>query len=323
MVKISIIVAVYNIESYIDKCLASLVNQTLKDIQIIVVNDGSQDNSGKIIEAYQTKYREKILYIEKANGGLSDARNAGIHHATGEYIGCVDGDDYINPAMYEKMYNEAQKENADLVECDFFYVYPHKLKQKTGELYKLKDILIKARCNAWNKIIKREIIEKSAIRYPVSLRYEDVEYFCKIVPYIKRIGLVREPLYHYIQRETSITHIQNEKTRDIFKILDHVFEYYKQKGFYTEYEKQLEYLFIKILLGGSFFRIIKIGDTSLRKAVLEENWQFLNQHFPDWNKNSILQHRKTAKDTYFRTINRFTYTIYAKLFGMITKGALF
>ena len=105
--KVSVIVPVYNVENYLEKCLTSLVNQTLKDIEIIVVNDGSTDNSQKIIDRYEKKYSNVKAYVKK-NGGVSDARNYGINKAKGKYIAFVDGDDYVDEMMYEKMYKKAE-----------------------------------------------------------------------------------------------------------------------------------------------------------------------------------------------------------------------
>ena len=116
MPKVSVIVPVYNVEKYIDKCLKSLVNQTLSDIEIIVVNDGSTDNSETIIKQYLEKYQNKIKYVIKQNGGLSDARNYGMKFATGEYIAFLDSDDYVDNTIYEKMYNKATEEQCDFVE---------------------------------------------------------------------------------------------------------------------------------------------------------------------------------------------------------------
>ena len=100
MPKVSVIVPFYNVEGYIEKCLDTLVNQTLEDIEIIIVNDGSTDNSKEIIEKYKKQYNDKIIYLEKQNGGLSDARNYGIPYAKGEYIAFLDSDDYVNIKMY-------------------------------------------------------------------------------------------------------------------------------------------------------------------------------------------------------------------------------
>ena len=107
MAKVSVIVPIYNVEKYLPKCLDSLVNQTLDDIEIILVNDGSLDDSRKIAKEYSEKYKDKIIYLEKENGGLSDARNYGIPYATGEYIAFLDSDDYIDIDAYKQMYEKA------------------------------------------------------------------------------------------------------------------------------------------------------------------------------------------------------------------------
>ena len=108
MVKVSVIVPVYNVEKYLSNCLDTLVNQTLKDIEIIVVNDGATDSSPEIIEEYAAKYTN-IIALNKPNGGLSDARNYGLPYAKGEYIGYVDSDDYVDYDMYERLYNKAKE----------------------------------------------------------------------------------------------------------------------------------------------------------------------------------------------------------------------
>ena len=128
MPKVSVIVPVYNVEEYLERCLDSLVNQTLKDIEIIIVNDGSTDGSKEIIQKYLNKYKN-IVYLEKENGGLSSARNYGIPYAKGEYIGFVDSDDYVEITMYENMYNKAIEEKSDMVECDFIWEYPNKKRE--------------------------------------------------------------------------------------------------------------------------------------------------------------------------------------------------
>ena len=116
--KISVIVPVYNVENYLEKCLNSLVNQNLQEIEILVINDGSTDNSQKIIEVFQSKFPQKIKTFAKENGGLSDARNYGIDRATGEFLAFVDSDDYVSTTMMEEMYNLAKKHEAEIVICN-------------------------------------------------------------------------------------------------------------------------------------------------------------------------------------------------------------
>ena len=121
MPKVSIVVPIYNVEKYLEQCIDSIINQTLKEIEIILVDDGSPDNCPQICDDY-VKKDSRIKVVHKTNGGLSSARNAGIEIATGDYIGFVDSDDYIELDMYEKMYNIAIENNVDFVMSDYYSV---------------------------------------------------------------------------------------------------------------------------------------------------------------------------------------------------------
>ena len=272
MPKLSIIVPVYNVEKYIDKCIESLVNQTLQEIEIIIVNDGSQDRSEEKIENFVKKYPTKIKYLEKKNGGLSSARNLGLNYATGEYIAFLDSDDYVEKNMYEEMYKLAKKENSDIVECDFIWEweYGKKVFDKRKEYqYPDKDkrqIMKKPRVVVWNKIYKREIINKT--RFSEGLIYEDLEFFYKIVPYLKNISYIDKYFVHYIQRKNSISNTQTEKIKDIFDILDNIFDYYVENNLYNQYKKELKYMSRRILLGSSMKRILKIKDFHLKLKLI-------------------------------------------------------
>lgn len=318
MPKVSIIVPVYNVEDYLIRCLDSLVNQTLQDIEIIAVNDGSTDHSGELLQIYQKKYPEKIKVLEKKNGGLSDARNYGIPHATGEYIAFLDSDDYVEFDMYERMYKKAKEEDSDMVECDFIWEYPDRKKIDTGLVYhNKKDMIIYARVVAWNKLIKRSVLDVAKVEYPKGLRYEDVEFFYKMVPYYNKVSFIKEPFVHYIQRDSSISNSQNERTKEIFNVLDNVIEYYKEKKLFDEYKVELEYTYTRLLLCSSFFRMIKIDDNDIRKELLKQTWEKLNNIFPDWKKNSILKHDRSKKNLYLKTVNKYTYKVYCKIFRAI------
>ena len=270
MPKISIIVPVYNVEIYIDKCLKTLTEQTLRDIEIIIVNDGSLDKSEEIIEKYVKENPTKIKYYEKENGGLSSARNYGLEYATGEYIAFLDSDDYVETNMYEEMYNLAKKENADMVECDFIWEweYGKKIFDKRREYKTKEEMMKKPRVVAWNKIYKRKIINKYKIRFPEGLIYEDMEFFYKLLPHLNKISYINKYFVHYTQREDSITNKQTQKVEDIFKILDSIFDYYIDQNLYNKYKKELKYMSRRILLGSSLKRIIKIKDSHLRRKML-------------------------------------------------------
>ena len=279
MPKISIIVPVYNVEKYIDKCLKSLTLQTLQGIEIIIVNDGSLDRSIDIIEKYVKENPTKIKYYEKKNGGLSSARNYGIEYATGEYIAFLDSDDYIEINMYEEMYNLAKKENADMVECDFIWEweYGKKVYDKRREYKTKEDMMKKPRVVAWNKIYKREILNKNKIRFPEGLIYEDMEFFYKLLPHLNKISYINKYFVHYIQRKDSISNKQTKKIEDIFKILDNIFDYYKEQNLYNQYEKELKYMKKRILFGSSLKRILKIKDARNKKKNDSKNSNLFNE----------------------------------------------
>lgn len=317
MPKVSVVVPIYNVEKYIKKCMDSLVNQTLQEIQIIFVNDGSTDESGNIAKEYASKYPNKIIYLEKENGGLSDARNFGMRYAEGEYIAFLDSDDYVENTMYEEMYNKALQENSDYVECDFLWEYPDKTKKDKRNSYNnKKEMLTNVRVVAWNKLIKREILEKNNISFPKGLRYEDIEFTYKLIPYLNKVSYVDKEFVHYVQRNNSIANVQNERTAEIFTIFDNIIKYYQEKGFYEEYKEELEYSYSRILLCSSLKRICKIKDSKTRKKLIKETFEKLYQQFPLWKENKILNNR-SMKNMYMKSINKFTYPIYTKMFQLL------
>lgn len=323
MPKVSVIVPFYNVENYIEKCLKSLANQTLDDIEILLVNDGSKDGSINIAKKYVKKYPQKFIYLEKENGGLSDARNFALPYAKGEYITFLDSDDYVENDIYEKMYNIAKKENSDMVECDFYWDYPNKTRIDIGEIYSgTKEALIKIRVVAWNKLIKREILEKTKIKFPKGYRYEDVEFTYKLLPNLNKISFLKKPCIHYIQREGSISNSQNERTKEIFDVLDHVIEYYKEKDIYEKYKTQLEYIYIRYAFCSSLLRMVKIKDKKVRNEILEFTWKKVNKKFPNWKKNEILKKSKNLNfryklyNAYMRTLNKTTFKLYTKILAL-------
>ena len=318
MPKVSIIVPVYNVEKYIEKCLVSLVNQTLQEIEILIVNDGTKDNSMSIVKKFAVKYPNKIIILEKQNGGLSDARNYAIPYAKGEYIAFLDSDDYVEEDTYEQMYKIAQKENSDMVECDFYWEYKTKTKNDIGVIYNnKKEMIEKVRVVAWNKLIKKDILDKNKIIFPVGYRYEDVEFTYKLIPYLDKVSFLKKPCIHYIQREGSISNVQNERTKEIYSVLEHVIDFYREKGIYEQYKEELEYIYIRFLLCSSLLRMTKIPQKQVRKKILTENWTKLNKIYPNWKKNKILKERNSIKNLYIRSVNKITYKIYCRIFRWI------
>jgi glycosyltransferase involved in cell wall biosynthesis len=318
MPKVSVIVPIYNVEKYLEKCINSLLSQTLEDIQIILVNDGSKDNSGNIAREYEKNNKNRIIYVEKENGGLSDARNYGLKYATGDFIAFLDSDDYIEKNAYEEMYNKAIEENADYVECDFIWEFPNKIRVDKQYPYKnKKEMLSFVRVVAWNKLIKRQLITDNNLEFPKGLRYEDVEFTYKLIPFINKFAYVDKPFIHYVQREGSIANVQNERTAEIFTVLDNVIEFYKKNNIYEEYRDELEYNYARYLLCSSLKRMCKIKDKTIREKLLTESWERLNLNFPNWKENVILKTVNIGKNKYMRTVNKSTYKIYSKILEII------
>lgn len=314
--KVSIIVPVYNVEKYLDRCLNSLVHQTLKEIEILVVNDGTKDNSQEIIDKY-VKMDQRVIPFKKKNGGLSDARNYALPHVRGEYIAFVDSDDYVEETMYEKMYQEAIRGKYDMVECDFIWEYPDRqvIDHSNVEDNYFTDI----RVPAWNKLYKTELVKEKKIKFPKGLHYEDIVFCYELLPWTENVGYVKEPLYHYIQRDDSIANTQDVKVRELYDILKIVFDYYKKHHLLEKYKAEIEYVFIRYIFGRSFYRISSLEDKKLRKQYLDEGYHLLNETFPHWKKNHFLKTKKGIRNFYYRHMNRSLYYLSAKLFHTFGK----
>lgn len=314
MKKVSIVVPVYNVEQYLTKCLESLTSQTLTDIEIIVVNDGATDGSQEIIERFQKSCSNIKVFI-KPNGGLSDARNFGLAYATGEYIGFVDSDDFVEPNMFELLYKKAKAEDSDIVECNLYHTYPDSEDIEIGKkIIDKKEMLMFGRAVVWNKIYKREWLLGTKVIFPKGLIYEDVEFFIKLVPHIRKYSYIEEASIHYVQRNTSINHYATLKTLDILKILKNIYTYYHEEGYLEEYKEALEFFYARILLCSSFKRMCGIPNRKERKKALAKSWNHLAATFPNWRKNSILKQTNTHQTIFMKTINKSTYQWYGWLF---------
>ncbi len=225
---ISIIVPVYNVEKYLDKCLESIVSQTYKNIEIILVDDGSSDNCPAMCDEWAKK-DSRIKVIHKENGGLSDARNVGLENAKGKYIGFIDSDDYIDKTMFEKLLNKAKENDADMTLCGMSFAY------EDGTIKKNIETNLK-NCNAQNiatfythsqfwtenkdiytdsvmasvcrVLYKREYI--GLHRFDKGMYYEDVLFNLPLLEKKPVISIVNENLYFYCQRAGSIVHSYNE-----------------------------------------------------------------------------------------------------------------
>lgn len=325
MRKVSVIVPVYNTEKYLNRCLDSLLNQTIDDLEVILVNDGSTDGSVDILKDYVEKYPDRFVLIEKENGGQATARNLGIKSSNGRYIGFVDSDDKVDEKMFETMYEKAVQASYDMVECHYHYVLETEngLKElgTRGDIrqYKnQKDMFINPQASPWNKLFKREVIVNNGIRFPEGVIYEDTSFYIKSIPFVKSSAYVDEKfVYYYLRGNSTMNANKSKKVGDIFRVIEDYLEFYKENDLFEEYKNELEYFTVKILLCSSLSRIGRVTDKELEKKFRDKTFDMINEYFPNYKKNRYFEGKIGL---YIKTIGRKTAKPMGKLLGKIMKG---
>lgn len=286
-IKVSIIVPVYNVEEYIEKCLKSLVSQTLQEIEIIVVNDGSLDNSMNTVKNFL--FDSRIIVINKKNGGLSSARNIGIKKAVGKYIAFVDSDDFINETMFEELYKYAEETKSDVVASKVLLFNNKTLeitkrKSKYSEYSKnLKNpfYLFEENIEVWNKIYKRDFILKNDLYFEEGMIHEDDLFTLRVFLSTNKIKFLDKYHYFYrIEREGSIiTRLNKEKSlKSLEKILNFLINIKIN-------EKEI-YLILKLEILKLNYRQrimclkreknISKSEILQREILLKNNWKYLS-----------------------------------------------
>jgi len=277
-IKVSVIIPVYNVEKYIDECLNSIVNQTLKEIEIIVVNDGSPDNSQKIIDKYVKKYPEKVKSFIKENGGQGSARNLGLEYAKGEYISFVDSDDWLDLDALENMYNKAKEEDSDIVICDMSDLYADGTKKyfnctKYNSVYEVTS-------SASNKIFKKSILKD--VRFLSRLWYEDFNFTTKILLTNPKISTISKDYYNCNCRDGSTMNNNNSlKNLDMLVIMDDLIEYAKEKKLYDK--NIFAYLIFDHILITSINRVSKQKSKD-KVSVIKNLRDYCHEHIEDYKK---------------------------------------
>lgn len=257
---ISIIIPVYNVEKYLEKCVDSIINQTYKNIEIILVDDGSKDNSGKLCDSIKEK-DDRIKVIHKQNGGLSDARNAGLKIAKGKYIGFVDSDDYVAEDMYQTLYSLSRENNADISIVSYYEIYGGKVisarDSKNLEVYDkidaMKEVLIdrSIQSYAWNKLFKRELFED--IEFPTNKNFEDIATTLLLFEKANTVVLLEDPKYYYVRRDDSIVGVKNYKTyKDYLDVIYDKYLYldgkYEELDLYNAYNYIINMIWVYTII---------------------------------------------------------------------------
>ncbi len=288
MPKLSFVVPIYNVEQQLTRCLDSILTQTYRDFEIIAVDDGSTDKSGEILDRYAEKHSE-IRPFHKENGGLSDARNYGLDRAEGEYVSFVDSDDFLSPDYAEKMVGTMEKENLDLVLCDYIYYYDSGKEISAPATRHFaqdpaKDALLAAPM-AWLRLYRRSLLND--IRFVKGIYYEDLEMTPKMILKTDRIGFVPEGLYYYYQREGSIMRQAkfNSKFLDIFSVTRSLYTRFQEEGKLEAYRDEIEFLFLEHLYRSAALRFALLPEGKELFRRLRSEVEGL---FPHWKKNPYL-----------------------------------
>lgn len=294
MVDISIIVPIYNASKYLKKCLDSLVNQTKKELEFILINDGSTDDSESIIKSYKDS---RIKYFKRSNHGIGKTRNFGINKAVGKYIMFLDSDDYLEENACEELYKKIEKEKLDVVVCDFYRVDSNSKEVEKIISFKntsLKDnpnLLLNINLAPWNKIYRSALIKNNNIKFIEDLKYEDAPFVALSLLKSKKIGKVDKPLINYTIHEKSETTVRDERIFDIIKIVDIIRSYFKD---YSWSREVIDTLTIKILVNYNI-QGRNIKDKDMRNKFIDETFSYLEKNIPNYKSNIYFKERSMLK----------------------------
>ena len=253
-VAISVVIPVYKVEQYIERCARSLFGQTLKKIEYIFVNDCTPDRSmdvlQKVINDYPERWTSIRIINHEQNMGQSSARNTGLYAATGKYIIYCDSDDWVEADMYECMYNEAEEKNADIVGCDFWEDYVEKSiyrKQNlddTGEACIHKFLRGDLHCGVWNKLLRKDLYQQNKITWCDGVNmWEDKATICRLYFFAKEIAYVHRAFYHYVQYNpnSSIRTFNQKSCRDMISAVEILEDFFRSQNDFEKFDLDLNY----------------------------------------------------------------------------------
>lgn len=293
MTDISVIIPVYNGEKYIRKCLDSVINQTKKEIEIVVVNDGSTDNTESIIKEYKDK---RIKYFKNTNHGIGYSRNFGVSKSSGKYIMFLDSDDYIDKDECKLLYEKCLEDDLDISICDFYKVYNNDLIEvnlgdfKSSSLKDNPDIITEF-LNPWGKLYNKKILTDNKIKFVENLKYEDAPFVIETFCNAKKIGKVNKPLHYYVIHGNSETTVRDEKCFDILKIVDKIRKYTKDKEYLKD---KIDKLTVRILTNYTIQQRMQ-KNKKIGMKFIDEAFSYLKKEVPDYKNNKYYENRGMKK----------------------------
>ncbi len=292
MALVSIVVPIYKVEEYLERCVCSLQKQTYSDIEILLVDDGSPDRCGLMCDEYAA-LDERIHVIHKENGGLGDARNVGASYAQGKYLLFIDSDDWVHKDLVKHTVEIAESNSADLVMFDYESVGAD---ESTGDVFsfdlptecvlsaRTEPRLIMCSCSAVNKLYRREFWVNSGVKFPKGRYYEDLGTIPKLMALAERVVYKKETLYYYFMRESSIMHSKDfsRNYEDRTAVVEGVLTFYREHRLYERYKKELEYLTFE---NAYFLPSKEIVLNDIKSIYLEKFKSYAYKKFPDLEHN--------------------------------------
>jgi len=294
---VTAVVPVYNVAEYLRPCLDSLLAQTMDDFEVVIVDDGSTDGSGDIANEYATMHGDRFRVIVRPNGGLGDARNAGIAASRGRYLAFVDGDDLVAPEMLARMSERALETGADMVVCGIesfmddvvisslpepdMSVFGHALSAEPRLLYRVD-------ASACDKLVERSLVERSGVLFPVGVAFEDLPTVYRWLAYSRRVEKVDEPLYRYRQRRAgSITAGDESAFMELIAALDDLDGFYQGLPDAEKYRDALLRLNLVHLLAGRYPDLFLRAGREVRSTFAEGTFALLDARFPGWRGSQV------------------------------------
>lgn len=312
MIKVSVVVPVYNTASYLDRCLRSLVGQTLRELEIVAIDDGSDDGSAEILAAYAAQYPERFVCRRQENAGQGAARNLALQLCSGEYVGFLDSDDFARPEAFEKLYSAAAEQDADYVACGYTDLLIKNGKETvlrpyvaSGVAGEPKELFFDALVSPFLHLYRRDLLQRSGAAFPEGLIYEDTAFYLELLPHIRRIAVIEEALVCRVRHGGStMSTITAQRVAQIFPVLGAALAYYRENGFLAAYGQELTAFCVRILLCSSMNRISQVQSLRERHALVDRTLAFLKENFPAYRGNPYLQ--KGLKNRYLRSIGPLT-----------------
>lgn len=288
MSKVTIVVPIYNVENYLRRNLETLKEQTYTDIEVLCVNDGSIDNSGKIIDDF-VQHDQRFKRLDKENGGLSDARNYGLKYASGKYIMFIDSDDFVSKDMVKACVERMEKDNLDMVVFDYQQHYDETNSdevihipfddEKVYSLKENKELL--AYCNnaAWNKMYRTALFTDNLIEYPFGYRHQDLGTTFRLIYYSERIGFINRPLYYYlVDRPNNISQMIDKNLYHILDMCKINVDFYKSVNLFEDIKEELKYLCM-INFNVALRKAIKLKDRKFVFNFIDQIFDFMKLNF--------------------------------------------